>query len=488
MARLLRILLPGMVGLFLAALYWSTLAPGITWKFDGADGGDLVTAAATGGVPHPTGYPTYLLLASVFLKIPVGSLAFRTNLLSSVCTVIAALVIFKIVREAGHGVFPASIASLAFGTFPLIWSQAIITEVNALNVLFIALVLYLFLLGDSRPLADMIRGLVAGLAAGNHLASLFTLPLMFVNRGQPGNARGDGGPPALFLASHFKSIVRRLIGFALGLGVYVFIPFRARAQAPVNWGNAVTWDRLIWLASGNMYWQRLDYFNGSYLLAGIRAWSLLLIQQLGVLGLLLVFLVLGILFKPSRLYLASGWFVLVYSVFSVLYFSPDSYVYLMPALIGLSIWMGLGSSWIAAKLPPKSTYFKPIVLLGISGFIVARAVSAIPVMNLSADHTAERYARLVLESAPPRALVVTEGDEATFALWYLHYAYRQRPDVAVVSSDLFSLPWYHDVLKSSYPDLVVPDVPQAEALSQANPLRTFCRIAPDLQPRLECSR
>ncbi len=145
-ARLLRVLLPGLICLFLGALYWATLAPGLTWAFDGADGGDLITAAATGGVPHPSGYPTYLLLASAFLRIPLGSLAYRTNLLSAVCTVAAALVIYATVRSVDKSDVSASIASLAFGTFPLVWSQAIITEVYALHGLFVALLLRFSLL------------------------------------------------------------------------------------------------------------------------------------------------------------------------------------------------------------------------------------------------------------------------------------------------------------------------------------------------------
>ena len=48
------------------AVYLASLAPGLTWANFGADGGDLIAAAATGGVAHPTGYPFYLLLARLF--------------------------------------------------------------------------------------------------------------------------------------------------------------------------------------------------------------------------------------------------------------------------------------------------------------------------------------------------------------------------------------------------------------------------------------
>ena len=39
-----------------------TAAPGLTWAHFGADGGDLLAAAAVHGIPHPPGYPLYLLL------------------------------------------------------------------------------------------------------------------------------------------------------------------------------------------------------------------------------------------------------------------------------------------------------------------------------------------------------------------------------------------------------------------------------------------
>src|SRR4029453_18109906 len=62
----------------------------------GADGGDLITAAATGGIPHPTGYPLYVLLARFFQLLPVGTLAFRTNLMSALLTALSAGLIYSI--------------------------------------------------------------------------------------------------------------------------------------------------------------------------------------------------------------------------------------------------------------------------------------------------------------------------------------------------------------------------------------------------------
>ena len=58
------------VGLLSFIVYVCTLAPTITWRNDGVDSGDLAAAVAVGGVPHPPGYPTYLILGEVFKLLP----------------------------------------------------------------------------------------------------------------------------------------------------------------------------------------------------------------------------------------------------------------------------------------------------------------------------------------------------------------------------------------------------------------------------------
>jgi hypothetical protein len=93
----------------------------------------------------------------------------------------------------------------------------------------------------------------------------------------------------------------------------------------------------------------------------------------------------------------------------------------------------------------------------------------------------------ILKSAPSQALIFTTGDEATFSLWYFHYAYRQRPDVAVICMDLLVQPWYRSVLRYTYPHLVVPDTPWMDDLARANSHRPVCQLKSDLQPQIECT-
>ena len=172
----------------LAGVYLLTIAPGLTWANDGSDGGDLITAAATGGIAHPTGYPLYLLLARLFQLLPVGSLAFRTNLMSAIMTALAAVLVYIIVTRSwitsgAIQAWPAGLAAgYAFGLAPLIWSQAVITEVYALQSCLVLVILYLYIqpVQTSIPAQkrqDRWRGLWLGLAMGNHLTTLLLIPV-----------------------------------------------------------------------------------------------------------------------------------------------------------------------------------------------------------------------------------------------------------------------------------------------------------------------
>src|SRR3989344_9484727 len=62
------------------AVYLFTLAPTVTME----DSGEFIAAVHVLGVAHPPGFPLYLLLAKLFTFIPIGTIAWRVNLLSAV--------------------------------------------------------------------------------------------------------------------------------------------------------------------------------------------------------------------------------------------------------------------------------------------------------------------------------------------------------------------------------------------------------------------
>ncbi len=175
---------PLLLALILGVCYSLSIAPGLTWAHFSADGGDLISAAATGGVPHPTGYPLYLILARGFQFLPVGDLAFRTNLLSAVCTILAALLLYAYLshqlRDRPLGQFASFLAALAYGLAPFVWGQALVTEVYALHGLLMVFCIYVLSLEESK-ISEWTRGFVFGLAATNHLTAIMMLPLLVLS-------------------------------------------------------------------------------------------------------------------------------------------------------------------------------------------------------------------------------------------------------------------------------------------------------------------
>src|SRR5512138_906209 len=149
LSKQIGITLIGVLATSLLGVYSLTLAPGLTWANFGSDGGDLIAAAATGGVAHPSGYPLYLLLARLFQVIPIGTLAFRTNLLSATAITLAAILVFELtarslsVSEEQPNWWAGLASAYAFGLAPLVWSQAVITEVYGVHILLVTIILFL---------------------------------------------------------------------------------------------------------------------------------------------------------------------------------------------------------------------------------------------------------------------------------------------------------------------------------------------------------
>jgi hypothetical protein len=488
-------MIPAALALSLGAVYAATLAPGLSWANNGADGGDFISAVATGGVPHPTGYPTYLLLAGVLRSIPLGSLAFRMNLFSAACMLVAALLVYaavvRFLSTRRLNWLAGAIAALAFGLSPLVWSQAVITEVYGLQTLFGAIILYLWAYGITLDpgrliLYDITAGLLAGLALGNHLTSLFLLPVVFSMGGAIKKVDHETarGLKDLFLGwkINWAALARRFGALLAGLLVYLALPLRAMTNPPVNWGDPVTLNTFLALVSGRLYSGLVFTLPWDYILPRIQYWAHLLSDQFGWLG--LAVLVYGLLFNPTHALknIAPGlaWLFIVYSVFSIGYNSYDSDVYLIPAFLVAAIWLGLGAlelvEWAGRRAPKLGIIMGSVVLIG----LIVPAVLHYPQVDASHDNRAAGFGQAVFASAPARAIVFTQGDQATFALRYFQYVLHQRADVALVVADLMPYDWYRLGLAVTYPALHVPGQAAPDwsgALIQANPGRPVCLVS-----------
>ena len=140
------------------------------------------------------------------------------------------------------------------------------------------------------------------------------------------------------------------------------------------------------------------------------------------------------------------------------YFFTNSYHF-------LAIWMGMGAAgildWIARALEParsgvaatfggerKGLWIAALALIGIS---------LLPLKNGWYEHDrsgfyiAHDYAYNMLTPLAPNAIVITNGDNDTFPLWYIQEVEKVRKDVRVVNLSLLNTPWYIKQLRDQEP-------------------------------------
>ena len=494
------------------ALYVSTAAPSLTWAHASADGGDLITAAVTNGVPHPPGYPTYVTIGQVIARLRLGDVAYRFNLFSAVCMALAAgltaLSILRLMtptpatcplqgvpRFSGEGV--AIIASLFFVTAPMVWGQATIAEVHALNACCVALIVYLIApIVFRREFVSTGRLTLAawlwGVALGNSITAAALAPLLIVAWWRHKASRRPAGQAG---NRSFRTVLP-IIAFLAGLSVYALIPLRAAQQPPVNWGNATSLDRFLALITAEMYHGYALSTPPSELLARLIASAQLIVTQYGWLG-----VILGAagfycaLVSPNKNWRWLAAALALYLVFALTYSAADSALYLIPVWMFGAWAIARGLLAITNNVPrymPRAARVTPgtpvrslpvglIVLL--LAFLLGPVLNALihfPAMNLQNDLAATEFAQAVLISAPPAAIVITENDGHTFALWYYQHVAGQRPDLAIVDQRLAGYPWYDVMLRAqgATPRLPEADPPETwiDRLAQLNPGRALCVV------------
>jgi hypothetical protein len=463
------ILAPLLIILILGSCYSFTIAPDITWAHFSADGGDLITATATDGVPHPGGYPLYLILARPFQLIPIGTLAFRTNLFSAVCTVAAALVLYAFLLHHLQGSprakFISLFAALAYGLAPFVWGQALVTEVYALHGLMLVACLFVLTV-ESLNVSEWMRGFIFGIAASNHLTSALIFPLILFN------VRGS-----FFVST--RAFLIRCMGVVSGLALYLLLPLRASFDPLVNWGNASTLNGFFWLVSGQLYHGYLFSLSFAEIIQRLRSFAGLLLDQYTWIGVLvgLYGLVSPI---PRRVLIPTIWIGLIFLVYAIFYGSYDSQVNLLAVWLVFAIWIAYGLRDFFELLHGRFKHTAAFAILLFAVLLIRIPFSSRHV-DASTDVRARDFIEVTLDKIPMDSLVLIEGDEQIFSLWYAQFALHQRTDLVLVAQDLLPYQWYLESLGYTYPNASIPmtDLLSPDQLIAANAERVVCYISDD---------
>ena len=495
-------------------VYLLTLAPTITWAHDGGDGGDLITAAYTLGVPHPPGYPIYCLLGRLFACLPLGDVARRLNLMSAVGAGLAALGLYLAVLErrrgaAGPGAAVAGLgAAWAVALVPVLWSQALIAEVYALNAAFVSLVLLLALRVHRFASAPAVLGLAWGLGLGTHVTGVALLPVVAWSLGissRPSPVPPGGGlrpcsgqAPALEERGWRRRQIGRplgaLFGACLGLCVYAYLPLRA-GRGAVTWGDPSTLSGWWWVVSGALYRGYVFALPWAAVPGRLLTVMRYLVWGFGPTGVALGLVGLDVLGRRQRglsLATATGLSWLLYVVYAVGYDTSDSTSYLIPAMLIFALWVGQGLvdglRWLRRRLGPRLGLAVG-VCLACAGPLSALILNY-PTMDVHRDTSARTFGEEVLAAAPEHAVLLTAQDAHTFTLWYFQRVEGRRPDVAVVDVGLLGYDWYHADLGRSYPGLMVSrrwPACDPDQLGQANPGRPICEVGGKENHWLRCT-
>lgn len=95
------------------------------------------------GTPHPTGYPTYIILNFIFVHLcPLGTLAWKANFLSAILTIAALNFAFRTIIILDIKKYFAFISSVILGLTRELWKQSVTAEVYSLHLFFVSIVIY----------------------------------------------------------------------------------------------------------------------------------------------------------------------------------------------------------------------------------------------------------------------------------------------------------------------------------------------------------
>ncbi len=346
------------VGLFLLAfgLYAATSAPATLF----GDPSEYQFIPAIAGIAHPPGYAFYTLLAKLWQTVvPVGSIAFRTNLLAAAVGAWAVTAVYLVTSELTSGVsrftIPASLfAALSLAAAADLWQHSI--HANAHIVSAALAVTHLWLLirwqrtGRDRWLAAF--AVTLGWAAAHHPVTLMGVPAY-----------------GLFILAVRPRILRRwrvllLVAVCLLLGLLPLLYYPLRSpSAPFGPTDMRTWEGFWGHITARGLRVNLFHFGlADQLDRALVFWSLLRLQfPLATVA----FIAAGLLWlirrapKPALLILTFLATHLLFTLNTV----QDVMAYLLLPFTALTVAAGLGALFLfdlLARHSPLAIRHSPI--------------------------------------------------------------------------------------------------------------------------------
>ena len=440
------------------AVYVRTLRPSFGWL----DTSELITAAYHLGIGHNPGYPTFMIIGHLFSWLPIGTVAYRLNLMAAVMGALAVVLLYLVClravaqvpkpRQVGAGTaaprgglavsnlrsmrIASALAALTLAFSYTFWDLTTEAEVYTLHAcLMLGAILALLRWRDEGRDRDLYLGwLVVGVSMGNHALTALMIPalalLMLLERGGrqlwPRRIRGCAG------------------AFLAGAAVYLYVPLRAMANPPPEVNNPHTL---------RAFWQLLSAPGCRPLMFSMSAGEVALrtlgfarrtVRELGPFGIGPALLGVGPAMRTDARLTAALLLLLGVDVsYAVNYNIFDIYSYFLPAYLVLAVFLAVGLERIIAWGARALLWLQRGIEKGLTAprrtALVAALLTYLPVWGFSAnfrlvdasqDRQAEDFARNAFAAVERGAVII--GDWWSIApLGYLKYVEGLRPDVTL---------------------------------------------------------
>ncbi len=397
---------PFFLAVALFGLYSATLLPGV----GAGDTAEFQRVGPTLGLAHSTGYPLYSLLGWLWSHIlPLGTPAWRMNLLSALLAALALGLLPTLAQRLGASAGAALLATVAFGLTLVLWQEATHAEIYALAVLLEVVWLSVLLAWRAERAPLWLVGLSSGMMATHHRTSVLLLPFGL----------------AFVLLSRRPPLRAWLLACAAGLlplALYAYVPWRA---APWQDGWATLRDYLSG-AAGKGWFSLARLAQAGWR----RPWDVfaaLVWREWTPPGVLLALVGALWLWRRDRAaaLLLSGAFVLVFG-FCCAYFVPDLAPFLLAGQVIVALWLALGMTALLAQLRARWRMITQVALLLLPLWLLVWHWGPLRTANSGA---AEQWARQAL-SAPLDAGALVLGDGYHIeSLRYLQAVEGARPDL-----------------------------------------------------------
>jgi hypothetical protein len=448
---------PGIVGVVLVllagGLYVLTLAPSVM----PGDYAEFQFSAAILGVPHPTGYPLYILLGKLFTMLPVGDVAYRVNLSSAVYMAGAVGMLYavslRLLRLCGLGRlwWAAGVGAALFAVAPTPWSMALVARSYALNALLVGSVVYCLISWRVTAKSGWFYAacLLIGLSMVHHGTTYLLLPayglyLLAVEVGL-GRPRGtaEGGVSVNPAGSgRWKRLTLGVVAFLLGYSPILFLVYRFVWGSPYYWGSPTTWKDFFNLLTGGPFQNQVFGFGmdvGTQLervAFGISELS----GQYTPVGILLGVVGLVALWRLRRLEAVLLTLMMLGNFLFAMNYSLVGYLYFIPTFLLWGIFMAVGVGVIAhaviAQVPAAVT--ARVVPTVAAVVVIGAVLYAVTVRYAGIDQSGQTMYRdtalAMLNTAPENASIYLDWEELSVLRFY-RLVYGMRRDITLHSGD-----------------------------------------------------